>query len=78
MGLFSKMRGSLRIAGRNLLALLKQRLAVAVAPYTMRSLMSTKLGFFRKIGDEYLMEHRHDDPKLQHEYDKCFGLILKK
>jgi DNA replication protein DnaC len=27
---------------------------------------------------EFLMEHRHDDVKLQHEYDKQFGIILRK
>lgn len=44
----------------------------------MRSLASTNLGFFRKLEDEFLTEHRHDDSRLQHEYDKRFGLILKK
>lgn len=59
--------------------LLEQRRPAAVLPrtHTMRSLMSTNLGFFRKLEDEYLTEHRHDDPRLQHEYDKRFGLVLK-
>ncbi len=68
------------IAGGNLLELLEQRLAgaVPVNSHTMRSLMSTNLGFFRKLENAYLVEHRHDDPRLQHEYDKRFGLVLKK
>jgi hypothetical protein len=40
--------------------------------------MSTKIGFFRKLEDKFLEENRHDDPRLQHEYDKRFGLVLKK
>lgn len=39
--------------------------------------LSTNTGLFRKLEDGFLEEHRHDDPKIQHEYDKRFGLILK-
>jgi hypothetical protein len=68
------------IAGGNLLKLLEQRGAgaIPVNSHTLRSLMSTNLGFFRKLEDKYLTEHRHDDPRLQHEYDNRFGLVLKK
>lgn len=38
----------------------------------------SKLTLFKKLEDEFLSEHRHDDPKLQHEYDKRFGLVLKR
>jgi hypothetical protein len=30
-----------------------------------------------KQNDEYIIEHRHDSPKDQQEYDKRFGLIVK-
>ena len=36
------------------------------------------LSFFRKIEDKHLTENRHDNPQLQHEYDKRFGFVLKK
>lgn len=59
--------------------LLEQRRAVSTpaGAYTMRALLSTNLGFFRKLEDKHLEEHRHDDPRLQREYDKRFGLIPK-
>ena len=59
--------------------LLEQRRAVSTpaGAYTMRALLSTNLGFFRKLEDKHLEEHRHDDPRLQREYDKRFGLVIK-
>lgn len=33
---------------------------------------------FRKLEDKHLEEHRHDDPRLQREYDKRFGLVPKR
>ncbi|HEL9716989.1 TPA: ATP-binding protein [Legionella pneumophila] len=32
----------------------------------------------RKQEEEFLIEHRHDNAELQHEYDKRFGMILRK
>lgn len=68
------------IAGGNLIKLLEQRLAgvIPVNSGIMRSLISTNLGLFRKLEDEYLKEHRADDLRLQHEYDKRFGLVLNR
>lgn len=43
----------------------------------LTEVLSTSTGIFRKLEDRFLEEHRHDDPKIQHEYDKRFGLILK-
>jgi len=62
------------IAGGNLLELLEQR---SVSSQIMRTLLSTNLCFFRKIEDAYLVEHRQDHPRLQQEYDKKFGVVLK-
>lgn len=31
--------------------------------------------FFRKLHEEYLTDHRHDSPQLQHAYDMKFGLL---
>lgn len=33
--------------------------------------------FFQNHEKDFLIEHRHDNPVLQHEYDKEFGLVLK-
>lgn len=43
----------------------------------MRSLLLTNSGLFRRLENEYLTEHRHEDPRLQHAYDEKFGLVLK-
>jgi len=51
--------------------------AVSVYPH-LSFRKDSNLGFFRKLQDEYLTEHRHDDPRLQHEYNKRLGLVLKK
>lgn len=64
------------VIGGSLVELLQQQRVVRVTP--VRSLLSTNLGFFRKLEDGFLTEHRHDDPRIQHEYDKRFGLVLKK
>lgn len=41
----------------------------------MRHLFVDHMSLFKKMEKTHLVEHRHDDPKLQHEYDKRFGLI---
>lgn len=46
-------------------------------PSTVRSLLSTSSAFFRRLENDHLIEHRHDDDRLQHEYDKRFGLVPK-
>jgi len=45
--------------------------------HAVRKFLSSNYSFFKKLEDTYLTEHRHDDPsgKLQHEYDKRFGLV---
>lgn len=64
--------------GAKLIELVQERLQRAASSHAVRSLMASNLGFFRRIEDEYLAEHRHDNPRLQHEYDSRFGLVLKK
>jgi hypothetical protein len=44
----------------------------------MRSSASTYSRFFKAAVKAFVIEHRHDNAELQHEYDKQFGLILKK
>lgn len=36
----------------------------------------SEFSLFRKLHDDYITEHRHDDPKIQREHDKRFGLII--
>lgn len=43
----------------------------------LAELLAKNAGVFRKLEDKFLEEHRHDDPRIQHEYDNRFGLILK-
>lgn len=40
-------------------------------------LLLKNCGLFRKLEEGFLIEHRHDDPKIQREYDERFGLVLK-
>lgn len=54
-----------------------QRKNDMASSHAIRSIISENFGFFRKLEDQYLTEHRHDDSRLQHEYDKRFGLVLK-
>ncbi|MBS0351197.1 MAG: hypothetical protein JSR33_08445 [Proteobacteria bacterium] len=42
---------------------------------TLRILVTSN-SLFKKMHDEYLEEHRHDDPKLQRAYDREHGLVL--
>lgn len=65
------------LGGEKLIELVQTKLSSSANPHAIRSLMSANLGFFRKLEDEFLEEHRHDDPRLQREYDKRFGLVLK-
>jgi hypothetical protein len=44
----------------------------------LTELLSKNAGLFRRLEDGFLEEHRHDDPKIQQEYDKRFGLIIGK
>ena len=37
----------------------------------------THFSFFKQLHEAYLIEHRHDDPRLQRDYDRQFGLILR-
>lgn len=37
----------------------------------------TSVSLFHRLDKDYLVEHRHDSPTLQHEYDKQFGLVLR-
>lgn len=41
-------------------------------------LLSRNLSLFRQFENEQLEKNRHHDPKLQHELDKRFGLVLSK
>ena len=45
---------------------------------SMTKLLMQNNTLFRKLEDKHLEEHRHDDPRLQREYDKRFGLVLKR
>jgi hypothetical protein len=38
---------------------------------------SRSLLFYRRLHEEYITEHRHEDPMLQEEYDRRFGLVLR-
>ncbi|MFN7098307.1 MAG: hypothetical protein ACK4PR_12250, partial [Gammaproteobacteria bacterium] len=40
-------------------------------------LMSSNSSFFKKLEETHLIEHRHDSPELQQEYDKRFGVVKK-
>ena len=64
--------------GRALVKLIKTRVSSSASRNGIRRLLSTNLGFFRKLENEFLEEHRHDDPSIQREYDKRFGLVLRK
>ncbi len=35
------------------------------------------VSFFRRLHDEYISEHRHEDPRIQREYDQRFGLVIR-
>ena len=63
--------------GEKLVELVKTKPSSSASHNGIRCLLSTNLGFFRKFENKFLEEHRHDDPRLQHEYDKRFGLIPK-
>ncbi len=65
------------LGGEKLRELVQTKLSSSESPHALSSLLSTDLGFFRKVENEFLEEHRHDDPRLQREYDKRFGLVLK-
>ena len=67
------------IASCYLLLLLERKLAGAALgnAYTMRPLISIHLDFSKKV-DESIIEHRHDDARMQLEYDKSFGLMVLK
>jgi hypothetical protein len=41
-------------------------------------LFSRNLMFFKKMDDEFVELHRHNDAHIQHEYDKRFGLVAYK
>lgn len=41
-------------------------------------LFSTNLSFMKKIEDDFIELNRHSNAKLQHEYDKRYGLVLYK
>ena len=45
---------------------------------SMTKLLMQNNSLFRKLEDQHLSEHRHDDPRLQREYDNQFGLMLKR
>src|SRR3990167_1856292 len=60
-----------------LIEFMQTEFPAAANPRAIKSLMSANLGLFRKLEDKHLIEHRHDDPKLQQAYDERFGLVLK-
>ncbi len=45
---------------------------------SIRQFLSTNLTFFRKVEQDFLSDHRHEDQKIQQEYDKRFGLTVKR
>ncbi len=48
------------------------------APVKLSELLSKKSSIFKKLEEEYLIEHRHDSPEIGREYDKRFGLLPTK
>ena len=54
--------------------LLEQRQAASASSNTMRTLLSTNLGFFRTLEDECLTEHSHSDDG---DTNKHASLIIK-
>ena len=64
--------------GQALVALIKARMPSSASRNGISSLLSKNLGFFSRCENEFLEEHRHDDPSLQREYDNRFGLVLRK
>lgn len=66
------------VLGREkLIELIQTEFPAATNSRAIKSLMSANLGLFRKLEERHLIEHRHDDPKLQQAYDERFGLVLK-
>lgn len=47
-------------------------------PQTLTSALQKNLSLFKNLEKNYLIENRHESSKLQHEYDKRFGLVLRK
>lgn len=41
-------------------------------------LFSANLSLYKKMEDDFIEQNRHSDPKLQHEYDQKYGLVLYK
>lgn len=50
------------------------REVVQSAPIEQFSRLLARRFFSRSYEDEYIIEHRHEDSRMQHEYDKRFGL----
>ncbi len=50
--------------------------AIDNASAFMRTLTSNKLGFFRKLEEEFLIERRHDNADSLRKYNERFGLVL--
>ncbi len=47
-------------------------------PQNLTSTLQKNLSLFKSLEKNYLIENRHESSKLQHEYDKRFGLVLYK
>ena len=47
-------------------------------PQSLTSTLQKNLSLFKNLEKNYLIENRHESSKLQHEYDKRFGLVLCK